>query len=212
VTLPAIKTARRRGALLLADISGYTSFLVGVAEAHHDLIVEADEPPPAYAVLSHLLSTVVDAIQPTFRLAKFEGDAVFAVGDADDIDGRAVLECLHRCHHAFRGALALAGSQWICTCNACARVGELDIKFILHHGSWVAQNIAGNEELIGADVNLAHRLLKNNARSVIGNLPYALLTAAAIDALGIPTDRMVPSQESYDGGAPFAVQVLSLAH
>jgi hypothetical protein len=61
-------------------------------------------------------------------------------------------------------------------------------------------------------VNLAHRLLKNNARSVIGDLPYALLTPAAVEALEIPTDRMVASQESYDGGAPFTVHVLPLAY
>jgi hypothetical protein len=33
--------SRRSGALLLADISGYTGFLQGVADAHRDLIVDA---------------------------------------------------------------------------------------------------------------------------------------------------------------------------
>ena len=48
------------GTFLLADISGYTAFLQGVAEAHRALIIDADEPPPAYAVLSTLLDAMVE--------------------------------------------------------------------------------------------------------------------------------------------------------
>ncbi len=184
MTAPAPHPTRRRGTLLLADISGYTRFLQGVADAHHSLIVEADEPPPAYALMSHLLDTIVVALSPSFRLAKLEGDAVFAVADDQAPDGgasgEAVLACLHRCHAAFADQLAAAGSQWTCTCDACARIGELDLKFVVHHGTWVAQRIAGSDELLGPDVNLAHRLLKNHARDVVGPVPYALITDAAV--------------------------------
>jgi hypothetical protein len=75
VDTPFAQPARRRGALVLADISGYTGFLQGVADAHRDLIVDADEPPPAYALLSHLLDSMLASLVPQFRLAKFEGDA-----------------------------------------------------------------------------------------------------------------------------------------
>jgi hypothetical protein len=201
---------RRRGALLLADISGYTSFLQGVADAHPALIVEADEPPPAYEVLSHLLSTLLSEIEPAFRLAKFEGDAVFAVG-ADDLSGEAVLDCIRRSHAAFRTQLALAGSTWTCSCAACARVGELDVKFVVHHGSYVAQSIAGREELLGSDVNLAHRLLKNHARELLGPVAYALVTDAAVRAMAVDTAAMVAGEEAYDGQPPVPVHVLPLA-
>jgi len=202
--------SRRAGPLLLADISGYTGFLQGVADAHRALIVDADEPPPAYALLSHLLDTMVRAIAPTFRLAKFEGDAIFATADAGTADGRAVLETLHRCYAAFRAELGAAGSQWTCTCDACARIDALDLKFVIHHGSYVAQSIAGHEEFIGADVNLVHRLLKNHARELVGAVPYALLTAAAVQELGIPTDGMVEGDEAYPDVPPVRVHVLAL--
>ena len=42
---PVSRGTRSRGTLLLADISGYTGFLQGVAEAHYELIVEAETPP-----------------------------------------------------------------------------------------------------------------------------------------------------------------------
>jgi len=137
------RSSRREGALLLADISGYTRFLQGVADAHRDLIVEADEPPAAYAVLSHLLDTMVVAIAPPFRLAKFEGDAIFAISGNGAADGQAVIDVVERCHAAFRGELSRAGSQWICSCAACAVVGELDVKFVVHHGAYVHRSHGG---------------------------------------------------------------------
>lgn len=206
------QASRRRGPLLLADISGYTGFLQGVADAHRDLIVEADEPPPAYAVLSHLLDTIVGAIAPAFRLAKFEGDAVFAVADGALPTGDAALDCVRRCYAAFRTQLAAAGSQWMCSCAACIRVGELDLKFVLHHGSYVAQSIAGREEFLGPDVNLVHRLLKNHARDLVGARPYALFTDAAVAALEIPTGGMVAGEEAYSDTPSVRVHVLALTH
>ncbi len=202
--------SRSSGTLLLADISGYTGFLNGVAQAHRALIVDADEPPKAYAVLSRLLDAILAAIEPAFRLAKFEGDAIFAVEDAPLPHGPAVLECIAACYAAFREQLGVAGSQWTCSCNACARLHDLDLKFVVHHGEYVVHRIAGQEELAGPDVIVAHRLLKNHARDLVGDLPYALLSDAAIDALDVPVGGMLAGVETYDELPPFGVHVLAL--
>ena len=37
----------------------------------------------------------------------------------------------------------------------------LDLKFCAHLGSFVEHDVAGSRELVGSDVILAHRLLKN---------------------------------------------------
>ena len=202
--------SRGRGALLLADISGYTAFLQGVADAHQALIVDADEPPPAYAVLSRLLDTIVAAL-PAYRLVKLEGDAVFAVATDGAPCGADVLEGLRACYGAFRDALATAGVTWTCTCDACSRMGSLDLKFIVHHGGYVVQAIAGHQELLGPDVNLVHRLLKNHARDVVGPVPYALLTDAAIAAMDVPAEGVVALEERYDDTPPVGVHVVALA-
>lgn len=201
---------RREGALLLADISGYTSFLQGVADAHRAVIVDAAEPPPAYAILSELLDTIAAAVAPAFRLAKFEGDAVFAVGDEPTVSGAEILASVRSCHAAFGQRLGSARSQWTCSCDACSLIGDLDLKFVLHHGAYVAQSIAGHEELLGPDVNLVHRLLKNHVRELVGPVPYVLLTEAALAALAIPRDGMVATEESYDGQPPTRAAVLVL--
>jgi uncharacterized protein DUF2652 len=210
VSITISHASRGRGALLLADISGYTGFLQGVADAHIALIVEAPEPPPAYSLLSHLLDTILESLQPMFRLAKLEGDAVFAVEAAEIDAGDAVLERVRACYAAFSEQLANAGSMWTCTCDACARIGALDLKFVLHHGAYVIQPVAGQSELLGPEVNVAHRLLKNHARELVGNVAYVLVTDVAAGAMGISTTAMAPGEETYDGMSPIPVHVLAL--
>jgi hypothetical protein len=211
VSVAISHSSHGRGALLLADISGYTGFLQGVADAHVALIVEAPEPPPAYSLLSHLLDTILESLQPTFRLAKLEGDAVFAVQAAEIEAGDGVLERVRACYAAFSEQLASADSMWTCTCDACARIGALDLKFVLHHGGYVIQPVAGQSELLGPEVNVAHRLLKNHARELVGDVPYVLVSDAAAGALGISTTGMSAGKESYEGMPPIPVHVLALS-
>ena len=73
------------------------------------------------------------------------------------------------------------------------------------------QSIAGREELLGPDINIVHRLLKNHVREIIGPRPYALVTDAAAAALGIPTSGMVAAEETYDDTPPITVHILALA-
>jgi hypothetical protein len=211
MSAPIARGSRSRGTFLLADISGYTSFLNGVAQAHQALIVEADEPPPAYAAISGLLDATLAAVQPSFRLAKFEGDAIFAVEAGSLPHGSAVLDCIHECYDAFREQLREAGSQWTCTCSGCILIRDLDLKFVLHHGDYVVNRIAGQEELAGRDVIIAHRLLKNHARDLVGSRPYALLSDATVEALDVPVEGMLAGTETYDDLPPVGVHVLVLA-
>jgi Protein of unknown function (DUF2652) len=203
--------ARARGALLLADISGYTGFLQGVADAHRAIVIEADEPPAAYSLMSSLLDRIVTTLEPGFRLAKLEGDAVFAMGlDGTAPHGDELVACLRACHAAFAERLAEANSIWSCTCGACSRVGDLDLKFVLHHGDAIVARIAGSEELLGPDVNTAHRLLKNHVKEKLGRRPYALITDSAMRALEIPSAGMTAITETYDQIPAIEAHVLAL--
>jgi hypothetical protein len=204
---------RAHGTLLLADISGYTGFLNGVETAHHALIVEADEPPAAYGFVSGLLNGIVAAVVPPFRLVKFEGDAVFLVADDPQaaIHGDALVTCLRRCLESFETGLAAANADWTCTCGSCSRITELGLKFVLHHGDYVAQRLVGHEDVAGPDVIVAHRLLKNHARDLVGPGPYALLTDVALEALDVPADGMVAMTETFADIPAIATHVLALA-
>ena len=167
----SIQRTSAEGPLLIADISGYTAFLQDVEVAHqHDAFANGNIPE-AYGLMSSLLDGIVAKVVPPFTLAKIEGDAVFVSATADDPvpRGESFLECVRACYAEFATRRAEAGAIWTCTCDACARADSLDLKFIVHAGKYVIQQIAGSRELSGPEVVMAHRLLKNGATQVVGD-------------------------------------------
>ena len=172
--------------LLLADISGYTTFLNGVERSHG--VDFSDGLPAGYAVLGDLLNVVIEGVQPAFEIAKLEGDAVFAVAPADRLEGQgqAVLDRLRAVYRAFdvvREDRKTSATDHICT--ACPVVGSLDLKMVLHRGPAVRQSVGSSAELLGPAVNVAHRLLKNTIQSRLGHHPYLFVTDAAAAGLGL---------------------------
>ena len=172
--------------LLLADVSGYTGFLNAVEQAHG---VDFSEGLPAgYEVLGALLDAVVDGVQPTFEIAKLEGDAVFAIAPVEDLDGQgdAVLDRLRVVYSDFAGVRAeRQRSATDHICMGCPVVASLNLKMVLHRGQAVRQTVGANPELLGPAVNVAHRLLKNSIQSRLGLRAYVFLTDAAAHGLGL---------------------------
>ena len=74
----------------------------------------------------------------------------------------------------------------------------------------MTQEIAGTRKLVGPEVVMAHRLLKNNAATLVGHSAYALITAAAAARLGIPTEAAVPIVETYEHYPPIRAHVFPL--
>jgi hypothetical protein len=62
---------------------------------------------------------------------------------------------------------------------------SLDLKFFVHCGEFVVGEVAGRSELHGRDVNLLHRLLKNDVAMDTGITAHAMFTQGAVDALGL---------------------------
>jgi len=187
--------------LLLADISGYTSFLNGVEEAHG--VDFSSGLPAGYEVLASLLDSVVDGLRPAFEIAKLEGDAVFAVALAGSLDGQgdAVLDRLRAVYRAFsvvRADRQKSASDHICT--GCPVVGTLDLKMVLHRGQTVRQMVGSNPELLGPAVNVAHRLLKNSIQSQLGYGAYLFVTDAAAASLGLTADGVEHVEDYPDVG------------
>jgi hypothetical protein len=171
--------------LLLADISGYTSFLNGV-ERDHGVDFSAGLPA-GYEVLGALLGAVIEGVQPAFEIAKLEGDAVFAVAPADALDtqGQAVLDRLRAVYRDFAAVREERKAATDHVCTACPVVGSLDLKMVLHRGPAVRQSVGSHAELLGPAVNVAHRLLKNSIQSRLGYHPYLFVTDAAAAGLGL---------------------------
>jgi hypothetical protein len=201
------------GTLLLADISGYTAFLQAVGAAHAADMAAGKFVPKAYPLLTSLLDGIVERIAPHFVLSKLEGDAVFAFAPDGELTlrGQSVVDCLTACYEAYRARLHEARELMVCTCDACVSVGGLELKFVLHHGAYIAQSVAGRQELLGPDVTISHLLLKNHVADLIGRSAYALVTESATAQLDLPLERAVPITEQYEHYAPVRARVLKLA-
>lgn len=187
--------------LLIADISGYTAYMADVELDHaHDIIAD-------------LMETLVKALRPGFRVAKFEGDAVFLTAPAGRLDGSQVQDAIEASYFAFRRRLRSIGQATTCTCGACRQMGSLDLKFVCHHGPVVRHRMAGREELAGRDVIVVHRLLKNDAAALVTGRAYALYTQACADAMSIDAraQHMAPLVETYEAIGPVECWVQDLA-
>lgn len=135
--------------LVIADISGYSSYLAGVELDH------------AQDILADLMNIVVKSLRPSFKLAKLEGDAAFVYALTAEVDGSMLLDTVETCYFAFRNRLHSIRQATTCDCNACVLIPTLNLKVVAHHGQVAMQKIAGRSELVGSDVILIHRLLKN---------------------------------------------------
>jgi uncharacterized protein YndB with AHSA1/START domain len=158
---------------LIADISGYTRFLDAVELDH------------AHDIMADLMGAVVKALRPPFKLAKLEGDAAFLYAPGEKMDGSMLRDALDSAYFTFRKRLRTLKLANSCECSACRRMQMLDLKFVCHHGEAVKHKVAGREELVGRDVIVVHRLLKNEAGERLSDHAYALFTEACVRATGI---------------------------
>jgi hypothetical protein len=64
---------------------------------------------------------------------------------------------MHRAFHVERQYVATN----LCPCKACNEANNLKLKFVAHIGDVATQTIRDRRKLVGIDVILVHRLLKN---------------------------------------------------
>lgn len=180
-------TPTQQGYLVIADISGFTSYMAATELEH------------AQAVLGELLELIVGHLQPLFTLVKLEGDAVFSYASSSSLTrGEAVIELIESTYVAFRDRVDGIQRRTTCECRACRAIPTLDLKFLVHAGDYFIQHVAGIDDLVGSDVNLVHRLTKNGITESTGWRGYALFTEAALALTGLATEGLHQQSESYE--------------
>jgi hypothetical protein len=177
----------QHGYLVLADISGYTSYLAGVELDH------------AHEILTDLLEVIVNKFRPTLTIAKLEGDAVFGyVPEANLPRGETLLELVESTYAAFRDRREVTHRRTTCTCAACRGIPSLDLKFFVHFGDYIVQQVTNIKELVGSDVNLVHRLMKNHITENTGWKAYTLLTESGLNHINLRPDGLHEQPETYE--------------
>src|SRR5213083_1801784 len=166
------------GTFVLADIGGYTGFLTGVGIEH------------GKEITSHLLNSLLKCNRGRWKLANVEGDCLFLYREGRE-PPEELLEHVRALYEDFCDRTLDIAVRAACPYGACSRTNELSLKFIVHAGEFDTQKIGRRVELIGRDIVLAHRLLKNSA----GLNEYALLTESY--TLGVPPDSL-PAEKGGD--------------
>lgn len=176
----------QEGALVLADISGFTAFVTATELEHGPQITGA------------LLEAVMRRLSPPLEIQEVEGDAVFALGpDGALVPPGRLLDVLDGAFVAFKELQRELASDESCSCGACRSVESLDLKIVAHHGRFLRQLVGGRRQVAGTDVILVHRLVKNG---VTQKRAYLLLTEAALGWLGVDPVRsgLAARVESYE--------------
>jgi hypothetical protein len=180
-------TTTQHGYLLLADISGYTSFVAGTELDH------------SHEILSDLLETICMQIENLLTIHKLEGDAVFAYAPETIISrSETILELVESTYVAFRDRQTDIKRSTTCTCRACQNIPSLDLKFIVHHGDYIIQQVRGIREMVGSDVNLIHRLSKNHVTEATGWRAYLMITEPCLTHLDLKLEGTHEQMESYE--------------
>lgn len=164
--------SNQEAVIFIPDISGFTSF------------VSASDTEHTQKITALLLESILDNNVLDFEISEIEGDAVlfyklnppFTVNEID-----------HQCHKMFQAFHEVLDEFKTkdCHCQACKKLNELSLKFIVHYGTLGSIMVKNYCKLFGKDLIIAHRLLKNNIKSK----EYILLTEAFTNRFGFEKEK-----------------------
>ena len=175
----------REGFLIIPDISGFTEFVHEVEIAHSEHII------------GDLLELLISTNRLSVTLCEIEGDALFFYHPDRIPSFPVLLDQIEDWSREFHSHLKLISRDNFCSCGACQNVGNLGLKVVVHMGEFSTYKVQNRTKVIGKDVILVHRMLKNT----IAGKDYALLSQPLVDRLGpveIKQSGFNGHRETYD--------------
>ncbi|SDR68195.1 Protein of unknown function [Gillisia sp. Hel1_33_143] len=136
------------GLLLIPDITGFTKY-IAAADLQYSQVN-----------IALLLEAILENNKLGLQVSEIEGDAILFYSFENDHSVDEIIDQCFSMHRAFHHQLKKIIAT-DCSCGACALLGELSLKFILHYGEMGSVMINDFCKLYGAEVIVAHRLLKN---------------------------------------------------
>ena len=136
--------------LYIPDISGFTEFMMQTEIDH------------SQGIISDLIEAIINSNTLELKVSDIEGDAVlfYLMGKPPTME--EIIDQSKRMFIDFHVNLKVMERDFDCQCGACTTVSNLTLKFITHYGVCKEVAIQNFTRLIGSDVILAHRLLKNS--------------------------------------------------
>jgi hypothetical protein len=190
-----------KGYFIITDISGYTEYLTK-SELEH-----------AHATLQGLFDAQLAHLKFPLHISGFRGDAIFMyVPESEFINPQSLVEVLENQYIVFSETLQQMVLNTTCQCNACKNMKLLDLKAAVHYGEYMIQKLGDKEELLGADVIIPHRMLKNHVVEETGVTAYAIFSDTAANKLNLQNlcDPLIPHTETYEHLGEMHVHVHNL--
>ncbi len=161
-------TESQQGLLFIPDITGFTEFVSEVEISHSEHII------------AELLELLIETESIGLTLCEIEGDALFFYRLGDPPQLSEIVEQASDWVKTFHNRLNLIKRDIYCSCGVCQNVDHLGLKVVGHFGDVGIYNVANKTKLIGKDVILAHRLLKNDVEGGT----YLLLSERLVNGAG----------------------------
>ena len=175
----------------IPDITGFTRF-----------ITSTKHPEFANEVISTVLSRVVGSNILSLKVAEIEGDAIFfyKIGRLPAVS--MVAKQCEAIYNVFLDTIASYELTHPALFKKYLSKNQLGIKIIIHYGHISLMEIEGHTKLMGEDVILAHKLLKNSIQDPC----YIMFTNQYLQKLSkkkmiekwFSTDELVKSKDKYD--------------
>jgi hypothetical protein len=143
----------QKSLIFIPDISGFTRFVNDTEIQHSQHIIE------------ELLEVILRSNDMKLMVSEIEGDAVLFYLPGDAPRPKDVSHQTKKMFINFHNYLHDIERDTICQCGACRTVSKLTLKFFIHYGELGVSQIRDHTKLMGKNVILAHRLMKNNLRS-----------------------------------------------
>ncbi len=154
---------------------------------------------------------MIEQVGDPLHLWKMEGDAVLAYSTRQEFpSGETFLAICENLYNAFAARRQNIIAKTVCTCQACANVGLLDLKIIVHHGTFDEMIVGPIKDISGADVILVHRMTKTDVTKITGVRSYALFSDAAVEVMGITT-ALEPFSQQIEHFGEVSMQVYDFA-
>ncbi len=136
--------------IFIPDISGFTKFVTETEINHSQHIIK------------ELIEVIVKSLTPEIIVSEIEGDAVLAYRLGNPPSYTELKELAEKIFLNFHSQLRIIERDNVCSCGACTGASDLTLKFITHFGKLKEVEVANFKKIIGSDVILVHRLLKNH--------------------------------------------------
>ncbi len=150
----------QKALIFIPDISGFTRFIndTDIRHSRH--------------IISELLEVIIESNELNLKVSEIEGDAVLFYLTGRIPDARQLAAQVKIMFINFHNYLKIIERDNVCRCGACSTAPGLTIKFFVHSGEISISRIKKREQLMGKDVILAHRIMKND----VPEKEYLLIT------------------------------------